>query len=1027
MATFNLPIGIKISNNSVLDASRYTVPDITSRDFIVTDGRAYAGMQTYVENDQKLYILKSLSPVTWDIVGSDTSTYANIDTSINDVYVYVNGSLVNFIKSSSIGNTLYWNGGIVNVSDYISKTQVDATLGNYLLNTRDTFHGELTIDGSLHILGNLIADGSNFVTTAETLLVADNFIVMRNGALSALEDGSLSGIKIMIPNGINNIIFGTGNDGIVRLGYEGGTLEALATREDAPVNGYLAYWDDSSTMLKFIPNFATNKVSRAGDTMSGTLNINNAGAISIDVSGDIKILNGNIWTHNGSGNTRLGIDALLNCTSTGHFNTAVGKRALYDNTVGDSNNAFGADALYYNTIGINNTGVGYFALGNNKAGSNNVGIGDIAGAYLPDYSPNASSNNSIFLGAWTKAASINDINEIVIGYETTGAGSNSVTLGNDDIITTLLKGKVGIGKTPIFSLDVSGNLHITGVAFIDGSLNILNKRILGVSIPIDSSDAVNKFYVDNNFTLKTVFDSSVNWLYANMLNTLALDPYATNASIGLAGFLKSVDLGLYATNASVGLALNNYTTFIYVDGSLHTHQDQINSLSYRISQLETSTGDVNKSYVDGSLYKRDLSINELYLIKADKTAVDSSFGQVNFDIAWLDAYKAELSDLYPYATNVSVGLAIAPYATNVSIGNAHFLKEASASVIYATNSSVNYTFSILQGGITTLNIQMAAVESSLNAFGGLYDASINNLYTYVDGSLALRDAQIDQLDASIIRIDGSLNNKLDNTTDTFTGMLTLNGSLYITGNIYQNGSTYIIHAQSLDVSNAFITLRAGAVTRIPDGSISGLRIVKANGTNDVLFGTGNDAILRIGWDLSTFQAIATREDHPTNGYWAYWDNSSTMIKFKDTSTSWVNAQIGQLNASIIRIDNSINDTIDAYSLFLPNASIGTGFAWSAGMLNVSTGAGVSSLSALTDVSISSIADKNLLQYSTTSSKWINVAPLDASAYFQKKIVYNSIPGTATSGTAGDLVYDSSYMYICISTNKWGRVLLDYAF
>ena len=109
MATFNLPIGIKISNNSVLDASRYTVPDITSRDFIVTDGRAYAGMQTYVENDQKLYILKSLSPVTWDIVGSDTSTYANIDTSINDVYVYVNGSLVNFIKSSSIGNTLYWN------------------------------------------------------------------------------------------------------------------------------------------------------------------------------------------------------------------------------------------------------------------------------------------------------------------------------------------------------------------------------------------------------------------------------------------------------------------------------------------------------------------------------------------------------------------------------------------------------------------------------------------------------------------------------------------------------------------------------------------------------------------------------------------------------------------------------------------------------------------------------------------------------------------------------------------------------
>jgi len=93
----------------------------------------------------------------------------------------------------------------------------------------------------------------------------------------------------------------------------------------------------------------------------------------------------------------------------------------------------------------------------------------------------------------------------------------------------------------------------------------------------------------------------------------------------------------------------------------------------------------------------------------------------------------------------------------------------------------------------------------------------------------------------------------------------------------------------------------------------------------------------------------------------------------------------------------------------------------------SGGTGVSSLLALTDVSIVSIGDKNLLQYDLASAKWKNVAPLDGSAYFQKKLTYTTIPGTSTTGTMGDMVYDASYLYLCTSTNKWGRLLLSYAF
>ena len=60
MGNFNLPFGVRLSNSNVLDASRYVVGDIAARDFIITDERAYVGLQTFVESEKKLYILKRI-------------------------------------------------------------------------------------------------------------------------------------------------------------------------------------------------------------------------------------------------------------------------------------------------------------------------------------------------------------------------------------------------------------------------------------------------------------------------------------------------------------------------------------------------------------------------------------------------------------------------------------------------------------------------------------------------------------------------------------------------------------------------------------------------------------------------------------------------------------------------------------------------------------------------------------------------------------------------------------------------------
>jgi len=181
---------------------------------------------------------------------------------------------------------------------------------------------------------------------------------------------------------------------------------------------------------------------------------------------------------------------------------------------------------------------------------------------------------------------------------------------------------------------------------------------------------------------------------------------------------------------------------------------------------------------------------------------------------------------------------------------------------YITDTDISY----VDASIETLRLN---VNSSLNGIWvelGYDDVSLNQIW---------------DLMATNASVNNGLSQKLDNTTDTFRGVLTVDGCMYLIGNFYQNGSTYTVNAENLNTNADFITMRANAVLQIPDGSISGIRVVKADGTNDVILGTANDAIMRIGWNGDTLEAIATREDAPVNNWYAYWDDGSTMFKTYD--------------------------------------------------------------------------------------------------------------------------------------------------
>ena len=138
-------------------------------------------------------------------------------------------------------------------------------------------------------------------------------------------------------------------------------------------------------------------------------------------------------------NTVVGNNALVN-NADGQYTTAFGNNAL-ENSTANGNSAFGIDALKSVSTGSNNTGLGNYAGSSLTTGRSNVLIGENAQPSSPDV-------------------------------------SNEVTIGNDSITSTRLKGTVTSNGTPLTTaLDVD--------TAIDRKLAIKDKLIEKLSARLD--------------------------------------------------------------------------------------------------------------------------------------------------------------------------------------------------------------------------------------------------------------------------------------------------------------------------------------------------------------------------------------------------------------------------------------------------------------------------------------------------------------------------------------------------------------
>jgi len=156
-------------------------------------------------------------------------------------------------------------------------------------------------------------------------------------------------------------------------------------------------------------------------------------------------------------------------STTASSNIAIGVGALRD-VVNSNNLAIGYLSAALGTTANGNTSIGNFTIINNTTGVNNVVIGLSAGRYIADGITNLTAlDNSILIGNIAKPLGNSQTNQIVIGDQAIGAGSNTATLGNTSIVDTVLRGRVNIKQYATASRPT----YVKGALIYDSSLSKL--------------------------------------------------------------------------------------------------------------------------------------------------------------------------------------------------------------------------------------------------------------------------------------------------------------------------------------------------------------------------------------------------------------------------------------------------------------------------------------------------------------------------------------------------------------------------
>ncbi len=133
----------------------------------------------------------------------------------------------------------------------------------------------------------------------------------------------------------------------------------------------------------------------------------------------------------GEYNTAVGVTALF-LNTTGNENTGIGVDAAFSNTTGNYNASLGTNALYYNTTASKNTAIGHSALLNNNPGDYQgddfLGHFNTAQGYQALYN-NTTGSYNVALGVQAGYNLTTGNYNIVLGNKGVAGESNTIRIG----------------------------------------------------------------------------------------------------------------------------------------------------------------------------------------------------------------------------------------------------------------------------------------------------------------------------------------------------------------------------------------------------------------------------------------------------------------------------------------------------------------------------------------------------------------------------------------------------------------------
>ena len=471
--------------------------------------------------------------------GTGATSAANVLTNLG---ITATASEINLIDNSSAGTivnskaVIYGSSGEVNATTLqIGGTSItsDAAELNVLDGVTDVSAAEINyLDGVTSSVQTQINNKQATIIGAASTIVTDN----------------LTSSRAMMTNGSGKVAVSDVTD--TELSYLGGVTSNIQDQLD----------DQSSITGLSDALVENNSIWLGNDPSSTTDNATKNVGVGVDALDAITL---------GDENTAVGYDALSKLTE-GHKNVAIGVGALSELTNGHGNMAVGYNALNNVVGGTGNVALGRQSLTGVTSGSKNVAIGrqsgkDVDNSVISGGADLTTGEKNTYIGAHTQPSANNVSNELVIGYGSTGKGTNTVVLGNSSVTEVYASEDAG---ATIYAAGLNlGGMAVTSTA---AELNILDASATN-SVSSDGASS-NGNFTSNNYKISHTFTIDGNLADGAVANDITItnnkvlttSVIIASASINVHIDVHTVISGSFKvriTNKS-GAQLNNDSTII---------------------------------------------------------------------------------------------------------------------------------------------------------------------------------------------------------------------------------------------------------------------------------------------------------------------------------------------------------------------------------------------------------------------------------------------------------------------------------